>query len=215
MKGRPIPLVELTVPAETVPLPPDVRAFLDEADRRIERFQIDRHVPGFVPSDFSRTYSVLRSVTEGGLAAGNLFCEWGSGFGVVACLAAMLDFDAHGIEIDGGLVEAARQLAADFDVPVEFAHGSFIPAGTDVRLDANDGFSWLVTEERGTADNMDLGPDDFNVIFAYPWPDEEHIVEELFDRHAASGALLVTYRGEERLRVQRKVSQKQRRRIGR
>jgi len=207
--------VELNLQTATVPLPAEVRAFLDEADLRIERFQIDRHVPGFVPSDFTRTYGVLRAITDGGLAAGNLFCEWGSGFGVVACLAAMQDFDAHGIEIDEGLVEAARQLAADFDVPVEFVHGSFIPAGTDVILDANNGFCWLVTEERGTPDEMDLGPDDFNVIFAYPWPDEEHVIEELFDRHASSGAILVTYRGEEQLRVQRKVGRTSRRRARR
>ena len=193
-------------------MPADVRAFLAEANRRIERFQIDRHVPGFVPSDFTRTYAVLRSLAEGGLAPGNLFCEWGSGFGVVACLAAMLDFDAHGIEIDEGLVEAARQLAADFDMPVEFSHGSFIPAGTDVCLDANDGFSWLMTEERGTVDGMDLETDDFGVIFAYPWPDEEHVIEELFDRHAANGAILVTYRGDDQLRVQRRVGPSSRRR---
>src|SRR5438128_1205380 len=215
MRGSAIPLVELIVPAASVAMPADVRAFLDEADRRIERFQIERHVPGFVPSDFARTYGVLQVLADTDLAGGNLFCEWGSGFGVVACLAAMLDFDAHGIEIDRGLVDEARQLAADFDLPVEFARGSFIPARTDVRLEANDGFCWLVTEERGTADETDLGPDDFNVIFAYPWPDEEHVVEELFERHATSGAVLVTYRGVEQLRVQRKVGRSSRRRARR
>jgi hypothetical protein len=201
--------------ADLSALPADVRAFLDEADRRIERFQIERHVPGFVPSDFARTYGVLRALADADLAPGNLFCEWGSGFGVVTDLAAMLDFDAHGIEVDGELVAAARQLAADFDVPVEFARGSFIPPGTDVCLEANDGFCWLVTDERGTADETDLGPDDFSVIFAYPWPDEEHVVEDLFERHAAAGAILVTYRGEENLRVQRKVGRKPGRRTKR
>jgi len=48
--------------------------------------------------------------------------------------------------------DAARQLAADFDLPVEFARGSFIPRGTDVSLEANDGFCWLVTDERGPAE---------------------------------------------------------------
>ena len=48
---------------------------------------------------------------------------------MVTCLAALLEFDAYGIEVDGTLVRASRRFAADFDLPAEFAHGSFIPAG--------------------------------------------------------------------------------------
>ena len=98
-------------------VPADVRSFLREADRRIEEFQSYCRVPGFVPSDFPRVYRVLRAVAEAKAAPGNLFCEWGSGFGVTACLAAMLDFDAVGIEIDGDLVDAAQKLADDFGLP--------------------------------------------------------------------------------------------------
>jgi hypothetical protein len=156
---------------------------------------------------------VLRSLAEADLASGNLFCEWGSGFGVVACLAAMLDFDAHGIEIEGALVEAARLLAADFNLQVEFAHGSFIPPGNDIQIDG-EAFCWLTTDGNPPED-MELEADDFSVIFAYPWPDEEHVIEDLFERHAAAGAILVTYRGEEDLRVKRKVGSKSRRRVKR
>src|SRR5207248_1398205 len=113
-----------------VSLPGDVRAFLREADRRVERFLRDGRVPAFVPSDFGRAYLTLRAAADAGLAGG-LFCEWGSGVGVVACLAALLDFDACGIEVEAELVDAARRLADDFGLPVEFAHGSFIPAGYD------------------------------------------------------------------------------------
>src|SRR5258708_4692737 len=119
-----------------IALPADVRAFLDEADRRIEQFQMENHIAGFVPSDFALAYDLLRTVSND-LAPGNLFCEWGSGFGVVTCLAAMLDFDAHGIEIESELVDSARQLAADFDLPVEFAQGSFIPTGSEIHLDSD------------------------------------------------------------------------------
>src|SRR5262245_43093830 len=126
-KETAIPLVEIELPIDTAPLPRDVAVFLREAARRIERFQMDCRVPGFVPSDFARGYTSLRSVATRDSTPGNLFCEWGSGFGVVTCLAAMLDFDAYGIEIDSELVQAAVQLAADFDVPVEFIRGSFIP----------------------------------------------------------------------------------------
>jgi hypothetical protein len=118
-------MVELNLLIGETAMPGDVRSFLREAERRIERFQLTGRVPGFVPSDFERAYGVLRALTAAELATGNLFCEWGSGFGVVACLAALLDFDACGIEIEGELVDAARRLAADFDLPVEFMRGSF------------------------------------------------------------------------------------------
>src|SRR5438874_514368 len=138
-------LANLSLPSGPV-LPADVLAFLREADRRIERFQRDCHVPGFVPSDFVGAYGILRALAASDLAPGNQFCEWGSGFGVIACLAAMLDFDAHGIEIESELVDAARRLAADFDLPVEFICGSFIPRGSAVGRSASVEHAWLSTE---------------------------------------------------------------------
>lgn len=198
-------LVDLSLPIGKAALPADVRAFLDEADRRIERFQRDCRVPAFVPSDFAGAYTVLRALADADAAPGSLFCEWGSGFGVVACLAAMLDFDAHGIEIESDLVDEARRLAADFGLPVEFVCGSFIPAGSERSLGSDTDYSWLTTRSGGTEEEWDLGPADFDVVFAFPWPDEEHVIPDLFHRHAAAGALLVTYHEGADFRVRRKA----------
>jgi hypothetical protein len=188
-------LVRLGLSADEISLPRAVRAFLREADRRIERFRRDHHFPGFVPSDYAKAYAALRTLAAGDLAPGRLFCEWGSGFGVVACLAAMLDFEASGIEIEEDLVDAARQLAEDFDLPVEFACGSFLPAQGDACLDSGDGFAWLTTHEGRAHEELGLAPADFDVIFAYPWPDEERLIRTLFERHAGVGAKLLTYHG--------------------
>jgi hypothetical protein len=160
-------------------------------------------VPGFIPGDFARIYGMLRAVAAGDIASGSQFCEWGSGFGVVACLAAMLDFDARGLEIDPDLVDAAQELAADFDVPVEFICGSFIPAGSARCRDAGDAFAWLDTQESGAGE--EFGPADFDVVFAYPWPDEEQVIGDLFALHASAGAVLMTYHGGEDLRLRQKV----------
>ena len=46
---------------------------------------------------------------------------------------------------------------------------------------------------------------DFGVIFAYPWPDEEKALGQLFDRHAAAGAVLVTYHGGDEFCLRRKA----------
>jgi hypothetical protein len=204
-------LADANVPCGAEAIPADVRSFLREANRRIEDFQSYSRVPGFVPSDFPRVYRVLRGVAEARATPGNLFCEWGSGFGVAACLAAMLGFDAVGIEIDGDLVDAAQKLADDFGLPVEFIRGSFIPKGGEGCADVKDDFAWLTMEETRTNEEFGLDPDDFDVIFAYPWPDEEGLTEKLFDRYASAGALLITYHGGDDLRLRRKMGKKKRR----
>jgi len=198
-------LVRLRLSADGISLPRAVRAFLREADRRIERFRRDRHFPGFVPCDYAKAYAVLRALAAGDLAPGRLFCEWGSGFGVVACLAAMLDFDASGIEIEQDLVDAARQLAEDFGLPVEFACDSFIPAGGEACLESGDGFAWLTVHEGSTLEELGLAPADFDVIFAYPWPDEERVIGTLFERLAGVGAMLLTYHGGDDFQLRRKT----------
>lgn len=203
-----MPLVDLELPPTDAAPPPEVRAFLREANDRIERYQMTSRTPAFVPSDHAGAYGVLRAVAAGNLAPGPRFCEWGSGFGVVASLAAMLDFDACGIEIDGDLVAAAQELADDFDVHVQFVRDSFIPPGGEKYADVSGTFAWLTTDAGGGEDELGLSADDFDVIFAYPWPDEEWVIEGLFDRYAAVGAVLVTYHGGDGFRARRKKAKK-------
>jgi predicted O-methyltransferase YrrM len=204
-----MPLADVRLNIDDAAIPGDVERFLAEAERRIEVHQRESRVPGFVASDAERTYRVLESVAAK-FERGGAFCEWGSGLGVITCMAAMLDFDAVGIEIEEELVEGARQLARDFEVPAEFLHGSFLPHGCNVQTETGTGFAWLKTEEAGL-DELPFDPDDFDVIFAYPWPDEEDVAAVVFERYAKAGALLVTYHGGDVFRLRRKVAKKSRR----
>ena len=175
-----------------------------QADRRIRRYHRRYRNSAFVPCNFSGAYGILQHLAAQAAAAGTLFCEWGSGFGVVTCLAALLEFDACGIEVDSTLVRASRRLAADFGLPVEFAHGSFIPAGDRLLMRAAGSFAWLTTTEAPAHEELGLATEDFGIIFAYPWPDEERALAQLFERHAGAGALLVTHHGGEDFRLRRK-----------
>src|SRR5207249_362612 len=139
-------------------------AFLREADRRIGQFQRTSRIPAFIPSDYGRVYHFLRALAGTTLAPGRRFCEWGSGFGVVAGLAALLGFDASGIEVEGELVDAARQLAGDFDLPVEFVHGSFIPLGGDAYADVGSAFAWLTPDGGRAYEELGRDVDDFDVV---------------------------------------------------
>jgi hypothetical protein len=200
-----MPLRNVPPPGQVGPLPRDIRAFLREADRRIRGHYRRQRGSAFVPCDFKGAYGILQYLAVQASGAGTLFCEWGSGFGVVACLAAFLEFEAYGIEADSTLVRASRRLAADFDLPAKFAHGSFIPAGDRILTRAADSFAWLTTTEASVHEELGLATEDFGIIFAYPWPDEERAIGQLFERHAGAGALLVTYHGGAEFRLRRKI----------
>lgn len=179
-------------------------AFLKEAMLRIEQFQETQHVNGFVPSNFATIFQVLKHLKAQCIAPGPHFCEWGSGFGVVACMAAICGFTACGIEINADLVTHARQLAKDFDIDVEFHCNSFIPHGSEHCLEADEASAWL-TERTGDLEEYGISPENYDVIFVYPWPGEEDMMYKLFSKHASQGALLLTYAGREEWRLQRKI----------
>jgi hypothetical protein len=200
-----MPLVDLDFADVSGVLPADVKSFLREANRRVARFQLRNHVPAFVPSDYGASFCILKQLADAWALPGRLFCEWGSGLGVVACLAAMLDFDSCGIEIEADLVDAAQQLADDFVLPVKFIQGSFIPRGGEAYI-ANDlEFDWLAPKSDHAHDELGMETDDFAIIFAYPWPDEEKATADLFERFAGIGAVLVTYHDSRTFRVRRKT----------
>ena len=114
-----MPLVLVPFDVNVARQEPHVRRFLRSATRRVERFRSLFRVPAFVSSDFALAYAALCQLEASGLAAGDRFGEWGSGLGVISCLAAMAGFRAHGFEVENRLVQAARLLAADFDLPAE------------------------------------------------------------------------------------------------
>lgn len=208
-------LAEIEIAPFTGPLPEHAQAYIEAAKIQIDHFHYVRRgqqFPAFVPSDFEATYRMLRSVSDGFLAPGNRFCEWGSGFGIAAGLAAMLGFDACGIEIHDELVQEAIRLANEFRLPVEFVCGSLVPPGGEALASQTFEFAWLTPSSDSAYDELGLDAADFDLIFAYPWPGEEQAIYDLFERFAATGALLVTYHGVQGVRLQRKVAGKKRRR---
>jgi len=200
-----MPLTPVKLKIDAAPLPEDVAAFLADADGRIERFA-SRQVHAFVPSDYVLVYDVLRDVAALAVAPGNALCEWGCGMGVVAAMAAMLGYEACGIEINHELVDEARGLADDFGLSIDFVCGNMIPTGGDAYADtASSEMSWLSMGGHDAYEELGLDVDDFDVIFAFPWPGEEDVIDNLFEHYAAVGAVLITYHGIDGIRVQRKV----------
>ena len=84
---------------------------------------------------------------------------------------------------------------SDFELPARFVCGSFLPFENGVAgLGMADGHA-----------KLGLAPSNFDVIFAYPWPEQVGLIEGLFEDRAADGAVLVTYHGMDGLRLRRKT----------
>jgi len=198
-----MPLAEVTLDLGTETTPAAVALLLDAVRAPLER-ACATSSPAFVPCDFELAHRALAAVRRGGLAPGRTFCEWGSGLGIVTCLAATLGFRAYGIEIEEALVHAARGFASGRGIPVAFACGTFLPPGCEDLADRPREFDWLCS---GGADGhaaLDLDPAELDLVFAYPWPGDEQVVFDLFARIAGTGALLLTYHGLDGIRAQRK-----------
>ena len=54
-------------------------------------------------------------------------------------------------------------------------------------------------------DGMEIAITDIGLFFAYPWPEERELMQELFEAVAREGALLVVYHTDTDIRVLRKV----------
>jgi hypothetical protein len=157
---------------------------------------------GYVLSELFAVDRVLSRIQADGLARGPLFCEWGRGLGGVCGVAALNGFSPRGIEIQGDLVDSARLLAAELELPMTFAEGTFLLPG-DEDLAVGMGQHTRRAFNADAWDQLDLAPEDCDVVFAYPWPGEEASVDGVFSRHTSPGALLVTFHDWDHVLVQR------------
>ena len=176
----------------------------------------DHQAPRFVPSVPERVFAVLEEVTTRNLPPNRVFCEWGSGFGTATCMASLLGYEAYGLEIEEELVRLARAIARRLGIPVEIICTSLFPEGYG-SYSGVDGAA-LVTpeslsdhngndEDRGPLryDGMEIDIAEIGLFLAYPWPEEQELIQRLFDAVAMEGAILVVYHTDKEIRVFQKV----------
>ena len=176
-----MPLVEVELALDAGDCRPKPAVFIAERENALPRWKKNRGRRFQHLSPVILKWSIaLAALQAAQLATGRRFIEWGSGVGVVSCLAALGGFDAVGIEIETSLVDIAEELAADHGIAVQFARGSFVPPGAEPSIDLAGDVAWLSTEGDDGYAELELEPDDFDVVFAYPWPGEEQVIFDLF-----------------------------------
>ena len=176
----------------------------------------DDQAPRFVPSVPERVWAVLAEVTRRQLPPTRVFCEWGSGFGTATCLAALLGYEAYGLEIDAELVRCSRAIARRLGIPVQIFCTSLFPAGYEASS-GGDSAALVTPASVSPHDDtdetreplryagMEVAIADIGLFFAYPWPEERALMQQLFEAVAREGALLVVYHTDTDIRVWRKV----------
>lgn len=129
--------------------------------------------------------------------------EWGSGLGVVTIMANRLGFDAYGIEAEPDLVKLAEGLAAKYGAQPKFVVGSFIPSEFEEDYQAGEEFGRTLTTATPAYEELDMELRDFDLVYAFPWPDEHSIYRSIMRRHASRHALYMRYDAREGLSVTR------------
>ena len=198
--------------AESPEVPEPFASLIQDADDRWEKFwaqKLNKRYPRYVASEPAQVYAALKHVRDEGLALGERFIEWGSGFGVATSLASQLGFEATGIELEDGLVEIAESLAEKHQTGAEFITATYIPegyisydhvGGSDIAPDE----SFSHQAEPPQYDEMDIGLDEIDVFFVYPWPGEQEMMLKLFQTVASEDAILIAYYGDREICIYRK-----------
>lgn len=192
---------------DTAAIPAEVAGWIAVASQSIQTFQ-DRwdreQSEQFVACDFAHVYRVLARLRQTQWLSGNQFCEWGCGFGLVACMAAQLGWNVVAIEAEATLVAQAERLTATTGQRIQLLHGNFLPAGAEDLAD-DPYHPSLGHAEPSVYEANDLSVDDFDVIYAYPWPGEEHFLQDVFEHYGRFGSFLVLFCGPNDVRVLQKV----------
>lgn len=170
----------------------------DAIDESTARWLVDHPRDGLVSSRLESVFPILSKLALERCPPGSLFLEWGSGFGGVAQLATLVGWRSYGIERQVDLVEEARRLTklelVKSGPKAEFAWGNFIPPSAESFGDHTE-YEWWSESLPDGYDAIGRDLDEFDVIYAYPWPGEEDLIDALFLEFAAVGSTLVTHHG--------------------
>ena len=103
----------------------------------------------------------------------------------------------------------AESLAEKHQTGAKFITTTYIPegyisydhvGGSDIVADKSFGHQ----AEPPRHDGMDIGLDEIDVFFVYPWPGEQEMMLKLFESVASEDAILISYYGDQEICIYRK-----------
>ncbi len=177
-------------------------AFADlwaDAEAVWERHENAPAFHGYVSADYRAVFDALVGLR----GRATTILEWGSGLGVVTIMASRMGFDAYGIEAEMDLVDYSRDFAMQYAPQAKFAMGSFIPDAFDWNPANGDEVVRTVVDAPSGYDELDMQLRDFDLLYAYPWPDEHVLYHNIIRQFGRSDAILLSYDAREGIDVVR------------
>lgn len=166
-----------------------MRSLWGEADEIWDLCRDHHEFGGYVSADYIEVYQALVGL-QGRVET---VLEWGSGLGVVAIMASRLGFQSYGIEVEPVLVEQAETLSNSYRSEAQFATGSFIPDDYQWGAELPGNPSRTETDSRAAYDELDMQLEDFDLVYAYPWPDEHGLYLDILRQHCTKETLFLCY----------------------
>lgn len=164
-----------------------------EVDEIWERQQNTLPFEGYVSANYLSVYQSLTQL-RGKVST---VLEWGSGLGVVSIMASRMGFEAYGIEAESNLIEYAEGFAERYGPATRFAHGSFIPDEFVWNPGDGEELNRTIIDIPAAYDQFDLELQDFDLVYAYPWPEEHQLYQNILRDYGRQDVLLLTYDGRE------------------
>jgi hypothetical protein len=155
----------------------------------------------FIAADYEAVFRSLCRLRNRAVT----FLEWGSGLGVVTIMASNLGFEAYGIEAEPRLVELACRLAENYAPGAKFAAGSFIPDDYRWRPRYDVENLQVIRDGESGYHELDMELRDFDLVYAYPWPDEHDLCRDIMRQCGRRNSLLLTYDTREGMSLKRRV----------
>jgi hypothetical protein len=178
-----------------------MQALCAEAESIWSEIQHEPDCRLFVAADYAAVFQSLRRLRNRGVT----FLEWGSGLGVVTIMASNLGFEAYGIEAESRLVEQSLELAEKYGPQAQFANGSFVPSHYQWKPRYEGENLHLICDGQAAYDQLDMELRDFDVVYAYPWPDEHHLYRDIMRQCGRQNSLLLTYDAHEGISLKRRT----------
>jgi len=118
-------------------------------------------------------------------------------------MASRMGFEAYGIEAEPKLVEFSEEFADKYGPDACFAQGSFIPEEFDGDPAAGEHIDRTMLDFTSGYEELDMELRDFDLIYAYPWPEEHAFFRGIVREFGHANAMLAIYDAREGLELTR------------
>lgn len=166
-----------------------LRTLWDEVDELWERWQSSDGFRAYVSADYDAVFRWLVELRGQALT----FLEWGSGLGVVTIMASRLGFDAYGIEREAELIGHAYALGARYAPAARFVRGNFLPSEFAWNPEEGDIDAHTALHAAAAYERMGKKLSDFDLVYAYPWPEEHQLYQNVMRKYGGPDSLFLTY----------------------